>query len=153
MGDDGNRDRRRDHEADGEDTDRASVRPQVPYRREEGGEVDQRRQDGDEDDLWRERQARDAGNETEPQAAEDEEDRVRNAQHRREDQQHGEPDQQGHQDELVVSAEVHGTSLIRAYTPAHVRDLRSRLRERLGRSGARRAHERDARPSRAGQLR
>ena len=66
MGDDGNRDRRRDHEADGEDANRASVRPQVPHRREEGGEVDQRRQDGDEHDLRRELQGRDAGDETEP---------------------------------------------------------------------------------------
>ena len=52
-----------------------------------------------------------------------------------------------------MGAEVHGSSLRRAYTPAHVRDLRSRVRERLRRSGASRAHERHARPPRARQRR
>ena len=113
MGDDGNGDRRRNDEPHGEDADRAGVRPQIPHRREERRDVDQRRQDRDEDDLRREHQGRDPRDETEPEAAEDEKDRVRDPQRRRQDQQRRRPGEQGQQDELVVGAEGHGTSLIR----------------------------------------
>ena len=68
--------------------------------------VEKWRQDPDQDDLRRHGHLRDAGRKPEHQAAEHEQDRVRDAQRAREDQKDGSRDQQRQELELLLGAEV-----------------------------------------------
>ena len=77
--DDGDTHRRDDDEPDREEADRPHIGPQIAKRREERRAVEQRRQDAEEDELGLELELRHPRNEPDREAAEDEEDRVRDA--------------------------------------------------------------------------
>ena len=64
----------RDHKPDRQHSDGTGVRAQVPQRGEESGGVEQRRKDGDEDDVRRQLKRRDSGHEAESQSSEHQED-------------------------------------------------------------------------------
>ena len=98
---------RRGDETQSEQRDRTEVRAEVAQRREEPSRIEQRGQHADEHELRRQRDARDARHEAERQPAEDEQDRVRDAQRWGERHQSGYRCEQSEQDELGVSAEVH----------------------------------------------
>ena len=108
VGDDCDRDRRGQHETDGEERDRDSVGPELAQRGEEGGAVQERREERDEHEVGRELDRRHARHEAEREAAEDEEDRVRDPDDLRDREQRGAGDQEPQEDHAVFGAEVHG---------------------------------------------
>ena len=95
-------------EADGEQPDRSRGRPQLAKRREEGRAVEERRQDAEEDELRVELELRHAGDDPDGQAAEHEQDRVRDPQRGRdrEHRRHGEDEPE--RDDSVLNVEMHG---------------------------------------------
>ena len=88
-----------DDEADGQRADRAQVHAQAAQRREEGRDVEQRRQDEEEDEVRVDLDARHAGHESEQEPANHQEDRIGDAEPPRDRDQRGDRDQQ-RQDEL-----------------------------------------------------
>ena len=102
------REHRREHEAQGEQRDGPRIGAQVAQRGEEGGRVEQRRQEADEHDVRPQRVVRDARDEPDREAAEHEQDRVRDPQDRREHQQGRRGREQRPQDERVVGRDRHG---------------------------------------------
>ena len=87
MRDDRDRGHRGADEAEREERDWPLVRAQVAERREERAGVEERRQNGHEDDVGRQRDVRQTRDEPEHDAAEDEQDRQWNPQGRREREQ------------------------------------------------------------------
>ena len=95
------------HEADREQRERPDVSPQIAERREERRRIEERRQDRDEHDVRLQRNVRDAGHEAEREPAEHEQDRVRDAQDRRESEEPGARGENRQQDERVMRGDVH----------------------------------------------
>ena len=107
MGNDRHRDGRRDDEADREPADRAGHGAQVAERREERRAVEERRQHAEEDELRLELELRHPGHEAEQEAAEDEQDRVRDTDRGRDDEQPRDGDEERERDEPVRGVEMH----------------------------------------------
>ena len=84
-------------------------RPKIPAQLSQSGvvrgQVEERRQDPDEDDVRRHDQSRYTRGEAEPEPAEDEQDRVRNPQRLGEEQQHRRADEHQQELQLLVRAE------------------------------------------------
>ena len=79
--------------------DRLQVRPELPQRGEEGRAVQERRQDGDEDEVRRQLDRRDPGHEPEREPTDHEQDRVRDADSLGDDDQRCRRDEQEEKDE------------------------------------------------------
>jgi hypothetical protein len=107
VGDDRDRQHRGQHEADGEERDRANVRAELPQRREEGRPVQEGRQDRDQHEVGSELDARHAGHESEPEASEDEQDGVGNPDQLGHRQERRSRRQQPHEDQAVLGRELH----------------------------------------------
>ena len=99
-------DHRQEDEADRKQADRPQVRAQVAQRGEERGAVEQQRQDADEDEVGRQVDLGQTGDEAERQPAEHEQDRIRDPQLRDEDEHRRTGRQQHQQADEVVVAEV-----------------------------------------------
>ncbi len=106
MRDDGHDDHRQEHEPDREEPYRPEIRAQILERGEEGGAVEERRQDADEDEVGRQVDLRQAGREAECEPAEDEQDRIRDPKLRDEHQHPCHRRQEHQQAEEVVVVEV-----------------------------------------------
>src|SRR6185503_9694013 len=98
VGNDSHGDGRRDDEADSEPADRAGHGAQVAERREERRAVEERRL---------ELELRHPGHEAEQEAAEDEQDRVRDTDRGRDDEQPRDGDEERERDEPVRGVEMH----------------------------------------------
>ena len=96
--------RGREHEPDREQADRADVLAQLPQPGEERRRVEQRRQEDQQDEVRLELDVRDAGDEPEPEAAEDEEDRIRHVEDARRGDEDGDREQQPGEHQLRVRA-------------------------------------------------
>ena len=106
----------------------SDVPPQLAQAGVEGGRVEERRQDADEHDVRRQRDVRHARREAEHEAADDEQDRIRDA------QRVGEQEQPQSRDRSRAGAEalrVRRTSATAgSRVVPHVRDLRNRVHPR-----------------------
>ena len=101
------------HEPDREQADRADVLLQLPQPGEERRRVEQRRQEDQQDEIRLELDVRDAGDEPEPEAAEDEEDRVRDVEDARRGDEDGHGEQQAGEHQLGVRARCgHAVSVL-----------------------------------------
>ena len=98
--------RRRGDDPQGEERDRPKVVAQLAQPGRVRGHVEQRRQDPDEDELRRHRDRRDARCEPEQEAAEDEQDRVRDAERPGQDQQGRSRDQEREELQLLFRTEL-----------------------------------------------
>ena len=107
MGDDGHADRRRNHEANGERGDRTGARAQVAERGEEGGAVEERRQHAEEHELGLELDLGHPRDEPEDEPADDEQDGVRHAQRRRDDEHRRDRQDEAELDEPVADLQMH----------------------------------------------
>jgi hypothetical protein len=107
VGDDGDADGREHDEAEREQPDRPNAGSQVTERGEERSAVQERRQDAEEDQLRRKLDGRHPRQEADREAAEHEQDRVRDAQGRREREHRRNGDEQPQRDDSVLEVEVH----------------------------------------------
>ena len=101
-------DHRHEHEAYGQQRDRARIRAQVAQRGEERARVEQGREDADEHDLRAELHIRRARHEADAEPAQDEQDRIRDAHDGRQHEQRRRSHQQREQDERVMGGDRHG---------------------------------------------
>ena len=95
-------------EADGQQPDRSRGRPQLAKGREEGRAVEERREDAEEDELGVELELRHAGDDPDREAAEDEQDRVRNAQRGGDREHRRHREDEAERDDSVLNVEMHG---------------------------------------------
>ena len=107
MRDDGHADGRDDDEADREQPDRPDVRSQVAKRGEEGRAVEERRQHAEEDELRLELELGHPRDDADRQAAEHEQDRIRDAQRRRDREHRRDREDEPQRDESVLDVEMH----------------------------------------------
>ena len=107
MRDDSDADGRREHEAESEQPDRPHVRSQLAKRGEEGGAVEERREHAEEDELRVELELRHARHDADRQAAEDEQDRIRDPERRGDCEHRCDREDQGEGDQAVLELEMH----------------------------------------------
>ena len=103
----GDPDGRHQHQPDREQADGLRVHAEIPERGEERGAVEQHRQHPEEDELRLELELGHPRHEPDREAAEDEQDRVRDAQHRREREQRRDGDEKDERDDADLGVEVH----------------------------------------------
>src|SRR6185503_3667467 len=103
---------------DREEPDRLHRRAQVAQRREERRDVQERRQDAEEDDLRLELELRHARNDAEHEAAEDEQDRIRDPKGRRDREEGRDGEEQRERDEPGLEVEMHQSRPTTALAPA-----------------------------------
>ena len=106
VGDHGNRQRRREDQADRERADGAEVGAQAPHRREVRGDIEERRQDDEEDEVRLDRDPRDPRHQAQQETADDQKDRVRDPDAARDRDERGHRDEEG-EDQL---GGVHATA-------------------------------------------
>ena len=110
VGDDGHAEHGEDHQADGEQADLAQVVAQLAQRGEEGGGVEQRRQDDDEHDVGVELHVGDAGDEAQRRAADHEQDRIRDLRVVGDDEQDRDGAQHREEHEVQVGLRDHAVT-------------------------------------------
>ena len=111
MADCRDREHRDEDKGDRKQRERADVSPQVAKRREERRRVEKRREDCDENDVRLKRDMRDARHEAERETAENEQDRIGNAEERREHEKPCARAEDGQQNERVICGKAHGPML------------------------------------------
>ena len=83
---------------------------EVAERGEERGSIEEGGQDRDEDEVRRQLELRDPGDEAEPEPADDEQDRVRDARPLGRDQQERDDSEDGQEREAVFGRESHSAA-------------------------------------------
>jgi hypothetical protein len=108
--DDCDDDHRAEDEPDREECDGKRVLAEVSKRGEEGGSVEERWQHRDEDEIGRQLDVRDSRDEPEPDAADHEQNRIRNTRPLRRDEQQRDGDENGDEREAFFGREGHSTA-------------------------------------------